>query len=324
MLYTPLILLLTLRSNMITTAEFKRDFQAGMPVHMAIIGDSTTVGFGANAGTNKWINGIAYGCVNNPTFSPNWDSLSPLALNTTNLISQEQQDNKAIPSGTRLLRTYIEAINPLSKVYNFGVAGHTAGSHITDNTMDAIATLAIKPTVVFIALGINSAKNGLSQDADIRTLINQAIYYGIRPILVKENNIAVAFTGNGVWSDTATPDQWVAKDNWPTYRANIDAIANEYYLDVIDLGSNDCKIDVTMLYDGFHPNEKGYYYIFKKYKEYLSNNAINFNSVSESFGGYITNGSLRIKTSSGIVSSYLIESIHGTINIKTSSGIFSI
>lgn len=307
---------------MITPTQLRAAFTSGQPLAIAIVGDSTTGGFGANPGPNVWAgNGLSYGCVNPPNFGPNWTTGDPLYINTGGFPSQAQQDNVGIPSATRLLRTYLEGINPASKVYNYGGSGYTAAAHVAGNTIAAIAALSPRPQAVFIALGINSAKNNNGQDADLRTLVAQALAQGILPVLVKEHNVGVAGSPAGNWSDTATPDQWFPMDNWPNIRAGVDQIAAENGLEVIDLGDPSGALDVSLLYDPFHPSAKGYREIFARYKKWLGAGVARF---SKDTVGHtlVAAGAMRVKTSQGVQALPLV--VGGNPRVKTSAGIFGL
>jgi len=247
---------------MISVEQLRNKAINNEQVVIAVVGDSTTCGFGANGGANLWTNGLSYLAVN--SYNPNWQSDSPYFINTSGMPSQEQQDNKNIPSAVRLLRTSLESVNTTSKVYNFGGSGYTAQMHLSGGTVGYVASLSPKPQVIFLNLGINSAKNGESQDAALRGLVSQAIANDILPILVKPHNIAY-------WSMTATPDIWSPFGGWINYRNNIQQIADDNNLSVIDLGSDDCLVDITLMYDGFHPSNLGYSRIAKIYEEWLVN-----------------------------------------------------
>nr|WP_319566283.1 SGNH/GDSL hydrolase family protein [uncultured Rhodoferax sp.] len=319
---------------MLTYGQLKSLVAAGAQVSLALVGDSTTAGFGANPGANVWPgNGRAYGCMNNPSFGPNWDSASPYYLNTTGIPTQAQQDNVGIASATRLLRTYMEALNPTSKVYNFGGSGYTAATHVANGTVVALAALAIKPQAAFLALGINSAKNNGGQDADLRTLVAQLVAADILPILVKEHNVGVAFSTGGDWSATATPDQWYPMDNWPSIRANIDTIAADNSLEVLDLGTPDGVLNVSLLYDPFHPSNLGYQVIFEKYVAWLTGGVISLPGGLMGTGALrlspygvdfsaSPDGALRVKSSQGVLGVAL--GVDGPVRIKTTLGVRSL
>lgn len=284
---------------MISSSQFRKNFALGLPVSIAIVGDSTTCGFGANPGPNVWSDGNSYIFVNGGT-GPNWESGDPYYINTSGMPSQAQQDNKAIPSATRLLRTYVEAANPQSKVYNFGGSGWTAANHISNGSIAALAAMSPKPEVVFIALGINSAKNNQGQGNELRTLLSQAIANDMLPVLVKEHNVAVAGSPSGNWSATATADNWYPMDNWPGIRSEIDSVAQQYGVGVIDLGTEDCVIDSSLLYDPFHPSAKGYQVIFEKFKNWISYKVVKIHNSQTGFS-IVPSGPVRIKTSDDIV-----------------------
>lgn len=240
---------------------------------IAVVGDSTSMGFGANEGPNVWgENEIPYMFTNIPELGPNFDESSEFYLGSDfPYISQKHQDNASIPSAVRLLRTEIEIKNPDSTVYNFSGSGWTASTHVNYETMLLISQLEPKPSIVLINLGINSAKNNLSQKEDIKTIVEQAFFYGITPVLVKPNNVAVCYSPDGDWCLESSPDNWYPMDNWPQIRQEINDVAQEYDLDVIDLGSNDGEIDMELLYDPFHPNKNGYYRIYKIYLSWFEN-----------------------------------------------------
>jgi hypothetical protein len=202
-------------------ALFRNKFQSGESVSVAVVGDSTTVGDGANG-------------------SDNWNPSSPYYLETETYPTMEQQANTSIPSAVRLLRTYLETINNDSKVYNFGKAGAEASWHVANGTIDKVSALHVH--VVFIAIGINTSKQGKSQHDALKTLIVQTIAAGMIPVLVKENTIPA--------------------DYWVCTRNDVDALASKYGLDVIDLGS-------VEMFDKLHPNANGYSQIFNEYADWF-------------------------------------------------------
>lgn len=240
---------------------------------IAFVGDSTSMGFGANGGAEIWVeNSISYMFTNLPELGPNFDGTNEFYLGSDfPYISQEHQDNISIPSAVRLLRTEIEIKKPGSIIYNFSGSGWTASSHVDYETMFAISQLTPKPEFVLINLGINSAKNNLSQKEDIKTIVEQAFSHNITPILVKPNNIAVCYSPDGDWCLEASPYDWFPMDNWNQARQEIDDVAKEYDLNIIDLGSDDGEINIDLLYDPFHPNDKGYHKIYKIYLGWFKN-----------------------------------------------------
>ena len=215
----------------------------------------------------------------------------------------------------------MEGINPASKVYNFGGSGWTAATHIANGSIASLGALSPRPQAVFIALGINSAKNNQGQDADLRTLVAQAIAQGILPIMVKEHNVGVVGSPAGNWSADATPDQWYPMDNWPSIRAGVDQIAAENGLEVIDLGDPSGGLDVSLLYDPFHPSAKGYREIFARYKKWLGAGAVRFSKDTVGHSPIAT-GALRLKTSQGVQGVPLV--IGGNPRVNTSFGIFGV
>ncbi len=251
---------------MLTTTQIRAAIAASSPVTIAVLGDSTTAGICCNSYPNVWTNGYSYGCVNLPDFSPNLVASSSYFINLTTYPSQPQQDNVLIPSAVRLLRTYIESLNASARVYNFGISGADAAIHITAGTVAIIAAKTPKPDVVLINLGINSAKNNVDQTTDLQTLITQVLAANMQAVLVIPNNVGVAYTAGGIWVAESTPDQWVPMDNWPATRNGIKALAGSNSLEYIDLGSDDGVLDITGLYDAFHPNSIGYQRIANIYK----------------------------------------------------------
>ena len=248
----------------------------GDKIVIAVIGDSTTSGLGANPSPNKWKDGHSYACVNQPRHGENLQSFlvdgitpTPLYINTTGFPTQAQQDNINIPSAVRLLRSAVELKNSNSKVYNYGGCGWIAKKHIENKTVAKVAALDNKPDIIFFNLGINSAKNNKSQDSDLRILVEQALSYGIVPVLIKPNNIGVAESPSGQWKADSCPDNWYLMDNWQSIRDNIQEIANDYNLEVIDLGADNTLGDVTLLYDSFHPSNLGHKAIFNIYHSWL-------------------------------------------------------
>ena len=253
------------------------NYDNGDKIIIAIVGDSTTGGFGANPSFNKWKDGHAYGCVNQPRHGENWQKFllnaskipNPSYINTTGFPTVDQQSNVNIPSATRLLRTAVSSKNNNSKIYNYGGSGWTANDHIQYYSVAKLSKLQQKPNIVFFNLGINSAKNNKSQDKELRILLQQAISNGILPILVKPNNIGVADSPTGIWRADACPDNWYLLASWQSYRDNIEKIGKDYNITVIDLGADNTLGDVKLLYDSFHPSNLGYLAIFKIYNHWL-------------------------------------------------------
>jgi len=322
---------------MITVNQLRTKFQNNGVINIAVIGDSTTCGFGANPSPNTWTNGLSYGCVNQPRHGENWQPYladgvtpNPVYINTSGYPSQAQQDNVNIPSAVRLLRTEVERRNASSKVYNYGGSGWVAADHVSSGTVALVAGLTPKPDVILFNLGINSAKNNNTQIADLRILVSQALSNNILPILVKPNNIGVAGSPSGSWSATATPDTWYPMDNWYQIRNGIDTVANENGLSIIDVGTPDMQLDITLLYDPFHPSNLGYQVIANKYISFLD-------SVTPIIGAFIKtrdgrtypvikngNSSFKIKLSTGdIVTIPLDTSILSFLRMKTGAFIAS-
>ena len=320
--------------------NFKERFQSNQAVTIAVVGDSTTSGFGANPSQNTWTNGIEYSCVNAPRYGENWCALladgvtpNPVYINTTGFPSQEQQDNVNIPSAVRLLRTEAETRNASSKVYNYGGSGWTALDHRSGNTIPTIANLTPKPELVILNLGINSAKNNLTQDDDLNYLIRQVISYGMIPVLAKPNNIGVAYSPSGNWDIDSYPLDWCPMDNWYQIRNGIDILGKKYGLDVIDLGTPTLEVDITKQYDSFHPNHFGYQAIADKYIAWLDSdlsNTVNteitmhLNNANVDTLTNKNNGELAIKTSNGIIRLKLSQNTGTGLFITTSLGTYEV
>lgn len=244
------------------------------------MGDSTSMGYGANPGPNNCTTGIPCAYANYPGISPNFTndgSGSYIYLLDNNYLSPVSQANMAIPSGIRLLESYIRDVNASSRVYNLSISGGGAAEHVTYGSVAQLATEVPKPDVVFIVTGINSIKRGLSQDRSVQMLITACINNNMLPILVKSNNIAMD-SRTGSWYGPDSPNNlsppanwipWTTTYNWRTYIGSFDTLAAGNNIPLIDLGSPDGAIDVVKLYDPFHPNAAGYNSIFLVYKAWL-------------------------------------------------------
>lgn len=296
---------------MITLDQLKAKIAAGEKVTLAFLGDSTTAGFGCNPGPNKWIDGNSYLCVNGGT-GPNWIPGDPFEINPSGFPTPAQQANKGIPTAVRLIRTWLESLNPESIAYNFGWGGATAQGLVNAGAMASVA--AVQPDAVFIATGINSAKLGASQASGLAMLIYQAQQADILTVVVKEQNPAVAGSPAGNWSASALPDNWFPMDDWPTCRANIDAIAGYYNCPICDLGTTDGAIVPELLYDPFHPSAKGYQVNFEKYRAFLGGSDA-YVSIDKVRVPITPGGALRIKTSLGIVHIAVKETL-GALRVK--------
>lgn len=313
--------------------EIQNNYIAGNQIVIAIIGDSTTSGFGCNPSPNTWINGLSYGCVNLPRFGENWNQYladgvtpNPVYINTTNYPSQAQQDNIGIPSAVRLFRTNIENKNASSKVYNYGGSGWTVSEHLSSNTVSTVAALVPKPDVVFINLGINSAKNNIVQTPGYNTLIQQCLDADMNVVLVKPNNIGVAYSPSGSWVAESYPNQWYPMDNWYQIRNGIDNSASLFNLEVIDAGTPSMELDITLLYDGFHPSNLGYQVIANKYINFMSNvKEKSFITIGNRTYDKLdnSNGAFRIKTSRGIAKIPLSKYDISTLILKVNNFICS-
>lgn len=279
-------------ANAHTISDILSDFQSGKPITIAIIGDSTSMGYGANPGPNKWTDnsfpsalGISYAYTNYPDAGPNWNPDDQFVIKTianpNGRIEPATQANTSIPSSIRKLETWIKSKNIESVIYNFSGSGWTANDHISHKSILLLAALKPKPDIVLIVTGINSAKNSQSQTESVDELINQSFDSDIHPVLVKENNVGVD-KETGTWfgpeipanSFYSSPKNWVKMPYWSVTRKELDNLSIEHSLEIIDLGTADGAIDVTKLYDPFHPNASGYDDIFKKYKVWFSDKTL--------------------------------------------------
>lgn len=254
---------------MLTEKEIIDKYNNGEQLVIAVIGDSVTSGIEANAGPNLWTNGVSYAATNQPNAYPNLDPASPYYINESTYPSQAQQDNLAIPSGVRQFRTLIEARNSTSIVTNWGIPGRDAAGHLTSGTVALVATQVPKPDVVIINLGINSAKNRVSMLADLRTLVDQVIAQDMFVVLAQPNNIGVVGSPAGSWDETSTPDNWYPLDYWPVTVNEIKTVSVERNTGFVNTGTDDLQLDVTKLYDPFHPNAEGFTDIANRYINYF-------------------------------------------------------
>jgi lysophospholipase L1-like esterase len=242
-------------------------FRNGLPVAMAILGDSCGCGFGANRGLNVWTDGNPYGVVNQPDWGPNWVSGNPHSITKTSTVPINIADNKQIPSAAQILQEYLQAVNPESVVYNRSRSGWTAADHIANSSVAVLAAQDPRPEVVIIALGINDAKHKQGQGSALRTLINQCISNGMTPVISKGHNVACD-PATGTSSETL-PNTWVKMPYWLNMRAEMELIAAEYNIQTIDPGTSDNALDTSLLYDHFHPSPKGHKAIGQSYVEFV-------------------------------------------------------
>lgn len=269
--------------------SLKDKLRARLPVCIAVIGDSTTCGFGANGAAN-------------------WTVGNPLVIQPFGgFVLQSVQNNLAIPSASRLTQTWLEQLNPASVFYNMGYSGGRADEHVTAGTVSALANRSPKPDLIIIALGINSAKNNQSQTAALTTLVQQVKANGIQCVISLGHNVANL--------NTTTP-----MTLWLTMRAQMKAVANAYGCEIIDAGSDDGAIIPALTVDGFHPSALGYAEIFKKYKSFLGGVV----KLGKQSFNVSTNGALRIKTANqGTVKLNLTRN-SGATKIMTSQGLFTV
>jgi lysophospholipase L1-like esterase len=247
---------------------FRKAFNSGQPITAAIIGDSTTCGYGATPGIINWsVNGLAYGYLNNG-WGPNWQNNGNnqyIETDVQGMMNQSSINYYNIPTAAVLLDKFMKTYNSNNFLHNFGGSGWDAANHVLYNSVAALAGNNRKPTLVFINIGINNAKVGTSQMESIQVLINQCLTASMTPVLVLEHNVAV-------WDATEklTPSQWSPMPYWwSDFRPKLKALAFANKIDIIDLGNDNQSIDIRLLYDPFHPSYIGYQEIFKRYKEWF-------------------------------------------------------
>lgn len=292
---------------MLTEKEIVSRYRNRQKLSIAVIGDSTGSGIEANVGPNVWTNGVPYAAVNQPNAYPNLDPSSPYFINITTYPSQEQQDNLAIPSAVRLLRTAIEARNSASRVYNYSVPGIDAAGHIALGTVGIIAALPEKPDMCIVNLGINSSKDRVSHYASLKQLVSSVQQNGMFCLVAQSNNVGVTGSPAGSWSETELPDNWFPLDYWPTTVAETKQVHREMKTGFVNLGTDDLQLDITKLYDPFHPNPDGFIGIAAKYERWFEIGTIP-----------VDNGAM-IKTANG-VSYYQPKNGNQAFKAKLSTG----
>lgn len=311
---------------MITTAQFIDKFRSGKRVVVAVIGDSTSAGMGANPGP-----GGPHMLDNLPNGGPNFTGGDPLhiAPDSIGYVSQAVQDNLLIPSWVRLLRTYLESINPNSKVYNYGASGWTANEHVVQGTVARIAARTPKPEVCFVNIGINNLKNAVSVYSPLLTICTQLIAADIKPIVCLPNNIGKD-SRTGQWDGLEVsgfpgpPQYWVpVGDAWSAMRTDMRAVAILKDCPLLDMGSASGTLDPLKLYDPYHPNPAGYQAMFEVVKDWLVGRGIRLmvpGRAKPVF--YSEGGAVRINTSEGVAQ--FATGGDGGVSIVTSAGVVSL
>lgn len=162
-----------------------------------------------------------------------------------------------------LLRDYLKAKNPDSKLINLSGDGWDTNDHLGitlpsssapphESSELIIRGLKPKPDVVFIPLQVNDANHLIPLpvfEANTRNLVTFIKNAGIEPILVKEN-------------DTAIKD-------YELYQARVSDIAKEMKVEVIDTytptrGRPELRSDYA------HVNDAGHQVIFDQYRKWLT------------------------------------------------------
>lgn len=255
---------------MLTEQQIIDKYNSGQELHVSVMGDSTSAGIEANAGPNVWTNGFPYAAVNQPNAYPNLDPASPFYINSSTYPSQAQQDNQLIPTAVRKLWNGLLLKNPNSVVNNWSIPGWDAALHITSGTVASILAQSPLPDLCIINLGINSAKNRVSMLSDLRILVDDLIAGGVFVLLAQPNNIGVTGSPAGSWSQTELPDNWYAQDYWPTTVEEIKLVSTERNTGFVNVGDATFDLDITKLYDPFHPNELGFTDIANRYLDWFS------------------------------------------------------
>ena len=261
---------------------FLASYRADNAVTIAIMGDSTTCGYGANSNAYTWpTDNTSHGFLDTTNWGPNWGSAgNPLFIQTDSSgitlgyiqDALNEDGTPLIPGAPQLLQKYLRTKNSSSKVYNYGGSGWKS-TNVYSRHVAYLAGLSPKPQVVFIAYGINDAKYG-NNGVEARTARNTAIDNirqwvgdnGMLPVLVAENNVTD-------WdvSMKLSCDQWVEMPNWGQWAADVGNLAQTRGIPFIDLytpfydanRSNHLKWEY--MFDSFHPGSAGYQAIASAY-----------------------------------------------------------
>lgn len=317
--------------GLLTESQIIKKYHDNEVLVVAVIGDSTSAGIAANSGPNTWTNGVSYAAVNQPSAYPNLDPTSPYYINADTYPSQEQQENKDIPTAVRKLWNALQAKNAASIVYNYSIPGWDAKGHVSSDTVAQVASLVPKPQMAIVNLGINSAKNRQSQLGDLRIIVDQLLANGIFVLLAQPNNIGVVGSPSGSWSQTALPNDWYPQDYWPNTVNEIKTVYRERSTGFVNVGTDDLQLDITKLYDPFHPNEAGFDDISSKYLNWFQ-----YGTATSSDGAQIKTvngkkyyqpingrGALRVKVSNGQIVSIPLTHLLDELRIYTSLGKFT-
>lgn len=292
---------------MLTEKEIVNKYNNGEVLNVSIIGDSTSAGIEANAGPNLWTNGFPYAATNQPNAYPNLDPSSPYYINASTYPSQAQQDNQLIPTAVRKLWNGLLLKNASSVVNNWSVPGWDAATHIASGTVAQVLAQLPKPDVCIINLGINSAKNRVSMIDDLRVIVDQLQSGGVFAVLAQPNNIGVTGSPAGAWSETELPDNWYPLDYWPTTVGEIKSVSAEKNTGFVNVGDATFALDITKLYDPFHPTALGFEDIANRYLNWFKygTRPSENGAMLKTFDGksyhqpHQLNSQLRIKSSTG-------------------------
>jgi lysophospholipase L1-like esterase len=283
-------------------------YQSGQSIVLGILGDSTSMGFGANPepGGATW-NGLVYGALNT-NWSPNWSIESgweDVCMGSEGLITYASAHDYRIPGTWQLMEQHIQLKNASSRVANYAGSGWTAGTAIGNGVVASV--LAENPDAVFVNFGLNSVKNKQYSDhaANVRSICTSIVNAGVLCVLVKENN------AYSIETFTSPPASWAqmvggayAAYPWKSYVDLMDTIQGEHTAGavmVVDLysptsigGDANNAADKSLLYDCFHLNAAGYQVIANTYAVFLGDVSANITSSNVSVtssGGICIGGS---------------------------------
>ena len=244
----------------LTLAQLQAKVVNNDAVSIGVIGDSTTCGYGANPGSVIWAGDDTAHGFNNTGWGPNWTDLGEGLLITiiSYFTSPETMANVDIGSPARLLKTALVARNASSEVYNYGYSGYDADFVLSQDTVGKLALRVPKPDAVFVNIGINSAKVGSSDLPALTSIMADITANDMLPILVLGHNV-------GNWN-TGDPSTWSPMSFWwSTYRPDVKGLRDSGGYDFLDMGTDIQSLDTTLLYDPFHPTNKGYVDIAQGY-----------------------------------------------------------
>jgi len=181
-------------------------------------------------------------------------------------------------SWTGRLKDFFEPKGLHHGVYNLGVSGHTSTDLLKRFDAEATARVKYRPTdkfLILMAIGANDCKwDGLPQDNNPRTT-KQAFTENISQLIekAKKYNAGLAFIGLIPVDEKLTlPFEETSFENKRVKEFNdiIKTLCHQNGVLFFNMFKEMSKVDyVSFLFDGLHPNEKGYDWMFEKIKEFL-------------------------------------------------------